>query len=90
MLVWVLVISPAAVLISCLVNARQRKPITLLRMGASSCLIVAGLIVDWWSKGDDSIIGVHGVFEVLTLLVAFIASVCLGMYLALRYFPIKS
>ena len=86
---WALVILAAGVLISFLVNVKQRKPITLLRMGASSSLIVAGLIVDWWSRGCDSIFGVYGTFEVLAVLVGFITSVCLGMHLALRFFPTK-
>ena len=87
---WILLLLPATVSIAFVVNRRQRKPITLLRMGTCSCLIVAGLMLNWWNEGSESVIGVYGLTGVIALLAGFVASACLGMYLALRHSGTKT
>ena len=83
--VWNLMLLPATVLAYFLLNLKLRKPITARNLGISAGCLAAALLGDWWTRGQDSLVEVHGLFVVVGMLVGFVASACLGMYLALRW-----
>lgn len=82
--VWTLALLPATVLAYFLVNLKLQNRITVRNLGISTGCFAAATLGDWWKWGPDSCVEVHGLFVVVGILVGFVASACLGMYLALR------